>query len=78
MRDYVGQRNTGTVYRIVLIKSEEGYSVSCPMLPGCQSQGDTEAEAIDNIREAIRDWKSVSADLGLKMEVRELEIAVEE
>ena len=66
------------VYRIVLIKSEEGYSVSCPILPGCHSQGDTEAEAIDNIKEAIQDWKAAVADADLQIEVRELEIAVEE
>ena len=40
-------------YRIALEKSEEGYSVSVPGLPGCWSQGDTEAEAIENIRDAI-------------------------
>jgi predicted RNase H-like HicB family nuclease len=30
-----------------------GYNASCPALPGCHSQGETEAEAINNIREAI-------------------------
>ena len=30
-----------------------GFNVSCPALPGCHSQGETEAEAITNIREAI-------------------------
>ena len=34
-------------YKIVLHQSEEGYSVRCPALPGCWSQGDTEAEAIE-------------------------------
>ena len=33
-------------YKIALHKSEEGYSVSVPGLPGCWSQGDTEDEAI--------------------------------
>jgi predicted RNase H-like HicB family nuclease len=33
-------------YKIVLQKSEEGYSVNCPGLPGCWSQGETEAEAL--------------------------------
>ena len=31
----------------------EGWVAECPSLPGCVSQGDTRAEAIDNIREAI-------------------------
>jgi antitoxin HicB len=30
-----------------------GYVVSCPSLPGCYTQGDTVAEALDNIKEAI-------------------------
>lgn len=42
-------------YKIALYKSEEGYSVSCPGLPGCWSQGTTEAEALDNIQDAIKE-----------------------
>ena len=30
-----------------------GYSVSCPELPGCTSAGDTEEDALENIKEAI-------------------------
>ena len=42
--------NTTTMlYKVMLLKSEEGYSVSCPSLPGCCSQGETEEEAIENI-----------------------------
>ena len=43
-------------YRVVLIESEEGFSVSCPALKGCHSQGRTKAEALENIRQAIREW----------------------
>jgi predicted RNase H-like HicB family nuclease len=43
-------------YKILLEKSEEGYSVSCPGLPGCWSQGQTEAEAMENIQDAIREY----------------------
>ena len=32
----------------------EGYTATCPALPGCVSEGDTRQEAIKNIREAIR------------------------
>ncbi len=42
-------------YRIALHKSEEGYSVSVPGLPGCWSQGATEDEALGNVRDAIRE-----------------------
>jgi predicted RNase H-like HicB family nuclease len=43
-------------YRVVLIESDEGFSVSCPALKGCHSQGATRAEALENIRDAIRQW----------------------
>ena len=36
-------------YQIVLHKSDEGYAVNCPALPGCGSQGETEQEAMQNI-----------------------------
>lgn len=32
---------------------EDGYFIECPALPGCYSQGETEREAMENIREAI-------------------------
>lgn len=32
----------------------DGYTTTCPALPGCVSEGDTRQEAIRNIREAIR------------------------
>jgi len=64
-------------YQVVLMKSEEGYSVSCPALPGCASQGDTEEEALANIQDSIAEWKSVRADLNLPpvLEMREVEVA---
>lgn len=43
-------------YKIVLRESEEGFSVSCPGLPGCWSQGKTEKEALANIQEAIQEY----------------------
>lgn len=50
--------------RIALARTEEGYSVSVPGLPGCWSQGSTETEAIANIREAIKEYLVVR-DAGL-------------
>lgn len=46
-------------YRVALHKSEEGYSVSVPGLPGCWSQGATENEALENIRDAVREYLTV-------------------
>jgi len=37
----------------VIEKDENGYYVYCPELPGCQSQGDTLDECLENIKEAI-------------------------
>ncbi len=44
-------------FQVVLEPGEDGWIVAeCPALPGCVSQGRTEAEAIGNIREAIELW----------------------
>ena len=45
-------------YRITLIASDEGYAVGCLDLPGCWSQGETRGEALQNIRDAIREYLS--------------------
>jgi predicted RNase H-like HicB family nuclease len=50
-------------YRVVLRHSEEGYSVSCPGLPGCWSQGATEEEALQNIQIAIREYVAAAENL---------------
>jgi len=63
-------------YRVVLQESEEGFSVSCPGLPGCWSQGATEAEALENIRDAISEYLEAVADSTNGLEVREVEVAV--
>lgn len=63
-------------YKIALRKSEEGYSVSVPGLPGCWSQGETEEEAIDNIRDAIREYLGAVGEIVEDAEVREVEVAV--
>jgi len=48
-------------YRVELIHSDEGYSVACPDLPGCYSQGDTEDEAMQNIKSAISEYLAFAA-----------------
>lgn len=63
-------------YRIALHKSEEGYSVSVPGLPGCWSQGATEKEAVESIRDAIREYLSVIEDQLRGEDVREIEVTV--
>jgi predicted RNase H-like HicB family nuclease len=63
-------------YKVVLKKSEEGYSVSCPGLPGCWSQGSTEEEAIENIRAAIREYLLARDEVVQDEETREVEVLV--
>ncbi len=63
-------------YKVVLVKSEEGYSVSCPGLPGCWSQGKTESEALENIGAAIQEYLDAVTLQIQDAEVREVEVAV--
>ena len=63
-------------YKVALKRSEEGYSVSVPGLPGCWSQGETEDEALHNIEDAIREYLEVAGELVDGSEIREIEIAV--
>ena len=62
-------------YKIALRKTEEGYSVSVPGLPGCWSQGATEKEALKNIQDAIREYLAARDDLLRGAVVREVEVA---
>jgi len=63
-------------YKIALKRSEEGFSVSVPGLPGCWSQGATEEEALENIQDAIADYLAVVDELLGDAEVREVDVAV--
>jgi predicted RNase H-like HicB family nuclease len=63
-------------YRVVLRHSEEGYSVSCPGLPGCWSQGETEEEALANIQVAIREYVEAAEELAREDESRVVEVAL--
>ena len=63
-------------YRIALHESDEGFSVSVPGLSGCWSQGATEAEAIENIKDAIREYLAVVEDQLRGEGIREVEVTV--
>jgi len=63
-------------YKVALKKSKEGYSVSCPGLPGCWSQGKTEQEALDNIQDAIREYFEAVAVIAKHSKIREVEVPV--
>jgi predicted RNase H-like HicB family nuclease len=61
-------------YRIAMRKTDEGYSVSVPGLPGCWSQGDTEDEAIANIKDAIREYLAAAEELARRDDFRLIEV----
>jgi predicted RNase H-like HicB family nuclease len=61
-------------YKVALHRSEEGFAASVPGLPGCWSQGATEAEALDNIRAAIAEYLSVVDERLRGEDVRVVEI----
>jgi predicted RNase H-like HicB family nuclease len=50
-------------YKVNFKKTDEGYSVWAPGLPGCWSQGQTEKEALENIRDAIEAYLATAVEL---------------
>jgi predicted RNase H-like HicB family nuclease len=64
-------------FLVTIFQDEDGMFVAeCPSIPGCVSQGKTEEEAENNVREAIRECLEVRAELGMPLTVitREVEI----
>ena len=67
-------------FMITIFQDEDGvYIAECPAIPGCVSQGQTEAEAERNIHEAIKECLEVRAEKGLPLTVptRQIEVEVE-
>jgi predicted RNase H-like HicB family nuclease len=63
-------------YKVVLERSEEGVAASVPGLPGCWSQGESETEALENIRVAIVEYLEAVNEMTKDREVHEVEVAV--
>lgn len=64
---------------VTLEPGEDGYIIAeCPAIPGCATQGKTEAEALANIKEAIVGCLRVRREMGLPLTVqtREVEVTV--
>ena len=60
---------------VTLERDETGMVVAeCPAIPGCVSQGQTEEEAVANIREAIIACLEVRAEQGMPLTVKTVEI----
>ncbi len=62
---------------ITIFRDEDGVFVAeCPSIPGCVSQGKTEQEAEDNIREAIKECLEVRAEKGMPLTVTTHQVEV--
>ena len=62
-------------YHVVIHKSEYGYDAHCPVFPGCHSQGDSEEEALENIKDAIMTYLEMISD-EVHGSLYEVEVAV--
>jgi len=62
-------------YRVSIKRTEEGYSIWVPGLPGCWSQGKSEKEALENIKDAIEAYLEVVDKLAVGNETRYVEVA---
>jgi predicted RNase H-like HicB family nuclease len=64
---------------VTVDRDEDGvFIIECPSIPGCVSQGKTEQEAIENIKDAIKECLVVRAERGMPLTVsmREVEVSV--
>jgi len=57
---------------IVPLKEEDGggFAAFCPDLPGCMSDGETRAQAAENIEDAIQEWIATQKERGLPIPKR--------
>lgn len=63
-------------YLVITRKSKYGYDVRVPALPGCHSQGDTEKEALKNIKDAISIYIEMEKEELKGAKMREVEVVV--
>lgn len=61
-------------YLIIIHKSKYGYDIHAPALPGCHSQGATEKEALENIKDAILTYLEMNQEEMRGSKVREIEV----
>lgn len=52
-------------YKVNIKKTAEGFAVWVPGLPGCWSQGKTEEEAMENIKDAIQSYLETVCEVHL-------------
>jgi predicted RNase H-like HicB family nuclease len=70
----------GGLWSILLVLEQDpeagGYVISCPTLHGCVSQGETEKEALENIKDAIKTYLESIEDLKRLKKLRTVEVNV--
>jgi len=58
-------------FNVTLERDEDGvWVVECPAIPGCVSQGKTKEEALENVKDAIKQCLPVRSELGLPFDCR--------
>jgi len=62
-------------YTVIFHRNGEGISVSVPGLPGCWSEGDSEQEALANIKDAISEYLVTVKEISQDEETHEVEVA---
>jgi predicted RNase H-like HicB family nuclease len=65
------------IFNVTIDRDEDGvWIVECPSIPGCVSQGQTKDEALENVKDAIKQCLEVRAERGLPLtiETRQIEV----
>jgi predicted RNase H-like HicB family nuclease len=62
-------------YKVSIKQNDEGFSIWVPGLPGCWSQGETEDEAMENIKDAIKEYLETVDELTKDKESRYVEVS---
>lgn len=73
------EKGNSMIFTITITRDEDGVYISeCPAIPGCMSQGKTEAEAQQNIQDAIRQCLAVRNEMGMPLTIatKQVEVAV--
>ena len=65
-------------YHVTLVESDEGFAVWCDDLPGCNSQGATREEALQNIKDAIGEYLAAQPDIEERfgVKIQRMEVTV--
>ena len=63
-------------YAVIIRKTKYGYDVHVPALPGCHSQGKTEKEALENIKDAILTYLEMEQEELKRFRLKEVEVAL--